>query len=312
MTKGRTGIFHVLMLFEYRVCHNKAGPWETFLNKLCSSTCKILLKILRLIWQEFFHKKFHNGKCFTLTFDQDIMNEVISRVHVTGDRNICLFVHVHEQSSFAWNMQSTQKFIIWSNSEIMVSVDLETFELIDFHGIPCNNNDDYNLQYCLDNYVYEVIFCSLYIRLLYSLTILFFIPSTKILQENLRMFDCVAPFGIHFDNLCKNKSTALKASETIDSILSNHSALNLSECLLPCKFMNVGFDKSVDVKPHLNEEAALILHFPKVIKSTRSYYSYQGLELIAEFGGYVGLFLGISVCQLSDLFTKIIIIAQRK
>ena len=41
-----------------------------------------------------------------------------------------------------------------------------------------------------------------------------------------------------------------------------------------------------------------------MIKVTEAYYSYTELELIAEFGGYVGLFLGISVFDINQIFSK--------
>lgn len=34
---------------------------------------------------------------------------------------------------------------------------------------------------------------------------------------------------------------------------------------------------------------------------TESYYSYPFISLVAEFGGYIGLFLGVAVIQLGDI-----------
>ena len=48
------------------------------------------------------------------------------------------------------------------------------------------------------------------------------------------------------------------------------------------------------------------MNFDKYIKVTKVKYSYTELELLAEFGGYVGLFLGISVFHLSEIIEKII------
>ena len=46
--------------------------------------------------------------------------------------------------------------------------------------------------------------------------------------------------------------------------------------------------------------------FNKYIRVTNAEYSYTELELLAEFGGYVGLFLGMSVFHLSVMFDKIL------
>ena len=51
--------------------------------------------------------------------------------------------------------------------------------------------------------------------------------------------------------------------------------------------------------------STLIIKFNKIISVTESYYSYTELELLAEFGGYVGLFLGLSVFDLSRLLEQI-------
>ena len=48
------------------------------------------------------------------------------------------------------------------------------------------------------------------------------------------------------------------------------------------------------------------MDFKQYIKVTKAYYSYTELELIAEFGGYVGLFLGISVLDINWISSKIL------
>ena len=48
----------------------------------------------------------------------------------------------------------------------------------------------------------------------------------------------------------------------------------------------------------------LQLIFNKFITTTKARYAYRELELLAEFGGYVGLFLGISVFNFMKAFGK--------
>ena len=40
------------------------------------------------------------------------------------------------------------------------------------------------------------------------------------------------------------------------------------------------------------------------IKVVEAHYLYSGLSLIAEIGGYVGLFLGVSVIQINGIIKK--------
>ena len=62
--------------------------------------------------------------------------------------------------------------------------------------------------------------------------------------------------------------------------------------------------RGIEYKP--GEGAILKFQFNKFIKTTKSRYAYQELELLAEFGGYVGLFLGISVFHLREVFQTLI------
>ena len=54
-----------------------------------------------------------------------------------------------------------------------------------------------------------------------------------------------------------------------------------------------------------NNTDSIWLNFDKYIKVTTSTYGYTELELLAELGGYVGLFLGLSVFDLRLVFNKI-------
>ena len=77
-------------------------------------------------------------------------------------------------------------------------------------------------------------------------------------------------------------------------------------CPYPCKFTRTYFRDKTKLKPEHENPSSLFLRFNKYVKISKARYSYGGLELLAELGGYVGLFLGISVFHLSEAFTKIV------
>ena len=56
-------------------------------------------------------------------------------------------------------------------------------------------------------------------------------------------------------------------------------------------------EKSMDGKTY----GKLKLIFNGLVHETVSHYSYDGLSFIAELGGYIGLFAGVSVYQTADL-----------
>ena len=63
-------------------------------------------------------------------------------------------------------------------------------------------------------------------------------------------------------------------------------------------------ERAESMEVALVDEETFKLDFSQYIKVTEAYYSYTELELIAEFGGYVGLFLGISVFDINRIFSK--------
>ena len=56
----------------------------------------------------------------------------------------------------------------------------------------------------------------------------------------------------------------------------------------------------------------MIINFKEYIKVTEAFYLYSTLTLIAEVGGYVGLFLGVSVNQVSGLFNTMLDVLDSK
>ena len=79
----------------------------------------------------------------------------------------------------------------------------------------------------------------------------------------------------------------------------SHSEENYEGCNYPCSYFKVSTkqDNTFDSPG----SSILLLRFEHLIQVTKSHYAYSELSLIAEIGGYVGLFLGISVNQIPYL-----------
>ena len=60
------------------------------------------------------------------------------------------------------------------------------------------------------------------------------------------------------------------------------------------------------------EFGELNLYFEKFIRVLETYWAYSGLSLLAEVGGYVGLFLGVSVNQVSYVIRKVLTLIRQK
>ena len=77
-----------------------------------------------------------------------------------------------------------------------------------------------------------------------------------------------------------------------------------NECLNPCSIFT--FSPETVVTDFITTGAKfnntnVFISFEKFIKVTTEYYIYTEINLIAEIGGYVGLFLGISINQIINL-----------
>ena len=110
---------------------------------------------------------------------------------------------------------------------------------------------------------------------------------------------CTTPFGVNLDHICKDLNKSRKAMELYDLLHHKHRKIN--DCSYPCKFIK----SSVTPYRGRNDYNTTFLRFDNFIKVTKAAYSYTELELLAEFGGYVGLFLGISVFHVSQVVDKI-------
>ena len=118
---------------------------------------------------------------------------------------------------------------------------------------------------------------------------------------------CTTPFGLELDNICTEQNKSLEALEMFWDILWNQKK---ARCLYPCNFLK----NQITTTKYRDETSAdkIMLTFDEYIKVTTSNYGYTELELLAELGGYVGLFLGISVFDLRLVFSKIFNIFMQK
>ena len=119
-------------------------------------------------------------------------------------------------------------------------------------------------------------------------------------QKSMDEIGCTTPFVVNLDHICKDLKTSIKAKKLYDRL--HHKTHKIKDCLYPCKFIKI----AVTPYKKRSDKNTTRLKFDKFIKVTKATYSYTELELLAEFGGYVGLFLGFSVFQVSQVVDKIL------
>ena len=120
---------------------------------------------------------------------------------------------------------------------------------------------------------------------------------------------CTTPFGLKLDNICTEKNKSRDALWLFYQISANQ--IEFKDCPYPCQFL-MNRIKNTKYEEKKIYDGLLWLVFDKYIKITKSTYSYNRLELLAELGGYFGLFLGLSVFDLRLVFNKIFNIFMSK
>ena len=75
-----------------------------------------------------------------------------------------------------------------------------------------------------------------------------------------------------------------------------------SGCNKPCSYVTLRANTVWERENWYKTISKLLSYFKENVKITKAYHIYSGLSLIAEIGGYVGLFLGVSINQMANLF----------
>ena len=118
-------------------------------------------------------------------------------------------------------------------------------------------------------------------------------------QETIAKYGCTPPVGINLNKICTNSSIGKKAKKFYDKIYKRW--FTIKNCPYPCSFTKIEFRNGFNLN-----QSVVKLSFNKFIKTTTAHFPYGQLELLAEFGGYVGLFLGVSIFHLRQVFDKIL------
>ena len=112
---------------------------------------------------------------------------------------------------------------------------------------------------------------------------------------------CTSPFGPNKTNICTDPEKARIANEIFAKIAYGNLTAKVAKCPQSCTkvFSNI---ESYNAAKGIG--GLLDIRFPRTVKVLRSRNVYGWLELLAEVGGYVGLFLGISINQISSFVQK--------
>ena len=172
--------------------------------------------------------------------------------------------------------QRTQKKDIVQGNAYSLFLDYEYHQLldVDYGGVPCKKEKAYRKDLC---------------------------TAKMIEKELIDKVGCTTPFGPDKSQICKEENKSRQAF----ALYQNRIFLHESNCANPCSIFSLTTTNIKKVERSDNE-TYLNINFPKNIKVFERSYTYSRLSLLAEIGGYVGLFLGISINQVINLLDYLV------
>ena len=238
-------------------------------------------------WQQYDSMK--HGRCFTLSLSHEITKFGIKKISFELKRYSSA-VFIHTPGNFLKAIVGKMRYQkpVHRGVVYRLSMNHEFNDLLDFGGDSCIDDEDekkYSRDLCTDK---------------------------SVEMEMLSQFGCTSPFGPDKNQICKAGEEALNVTEIYKNGLFNTETYG--ECLNPCSFFTFTLTDSIEYVSNEgfgNADTKVEINFEKVIKVTKGYYAYSELSLIAEIGGYVGLFLGVSVNQITNLIEYLVLKIQQ-
>ena len=225
----------------------------------------------------FYHDYAIYGRCVTLAPSHLHSQHGIRSIHLTLLVNSTVVIHT-PGAYLKENEQMMSINYVELEKHYRIMVHVEVHELLDYGGDPCNNDKAYQIDVCNAN-------------------------ETE--MKSLNTVGCTTPYMPNKTKICTDANKGKMAYEIYEKFMPSLSEQNHESCHFPCSYFKVSSEISL-VSNRNTKHASVALNFEQLIQDTKSYYIYSGLSFIAEIGGYVGLFLGISINQMANLLDIII------
>ena len=226
----------------------------------------------------------YSGRCVNLALSHEHSQYGIKGINLQIRVNSTIFI-----GTPGMLMKLSDTLMSKSSVEVgkMYSLNIyhKIYELLDYGGESCNNDKSYHLDDC---------------------------NSKGVDKKSLETIGCTNPYAPNKTKICTDADNGKNATDIYAEFMYSNSEKNYEGCYYPCSYFIVSGknSKGVDVG-FAHPFADVLLNFEQLIKETKSYYAYSGLSLIAEIGGYVGLFLGISINQLTNLWDILDVLLQK-
>ena len=201
------------------------------------------------------------GRCFSLMPTTFHINLGIQIVEIAVADDVYVYFHTPENFITAkLDTDRLQQQRIFLKKKYQFEVHHDLFKMVD-NGKSCMSDPKYSRDKC---------------------------ANEEVERKSLENFGCTSPYGYNKSNICKDPNVGSKVTEIYtDKIQKRHS-----QCLNPCSFFSIMTMKTKDTKNAFfygKEKSTIKIIFKENIRVTTGYYLYNGLSLLAQIGGCIGL-----------------------
>ena len=216
-----------------------------------------------------------DGRCYSLSPTMKMIKRGIRQIEMTF--KALGKIYIHTPGIYATARQETQ-IKNQMGRKSTVQVEHELFYMMDDGGEPCIEDPAYNKDLC----TYDAF------------------------EKSVEKYGCTTPFGLIKENICignKNDNTT-EVMKMHTKWFDDKNVHDDSNCANPCHIILTRASDVPEGKKKIDEGTSIIkLAFKYRVKMVNDYHLYSGLSLLAEIGGYFGLFLGISINQVTNVIS---------
>lgn len=216
------------------------------------------------------------GRCYHLEHSKTINARSISEIVIQFKQDVEVFVH----SPGIW--KSTVQLIskeILPGVRNFLMIRHDGFHMLDYLGEPCIVDEAYDFDEC---------------------------NAKELDKQSLDEVGCTSPFGSDTDNICKDATQGAMAHKLHYKYFGLYKRLS-PNCKHPCNYVTTTIAQEGQAEETSENARVIDITFQDKITVITSQFTYSGLSLVAEIGGYVGLFLGVSINQISSVINYIIL-----
>ena len=205
-----------------------------------------------------------NGRCYSIIPNSKMIKQGIRYIEFAFVS--FSLIYIHTPGMYEYNADKKYRIKNLEEKRVSYKVQHELLEMINDKREPCNEDLNYNRDKCVEDEL-----------------------EKTILEE----YGCTPPIFANKEHICTNETISKQVFEYWYKVKKYYT-----NCYNPCMDMLFQVNSIEVVKKH---NSRVKLYFQPRVKVVRSYYAYSGLSLIAEIGGYFGLFLGVSINQITYL-----------